>query len=124
MERSKAVRLEEERLRIIEEYMEVELQLSHYRNLIGELRDLAAEWPLAECIQGFLMLALYRSGRQAESLEVYLTTRRGLVEELGLKPGEELRDLYNAILQVPGIFRPYLLASTPPKGVGTAALDP
>ena len=56
------------------------------------------------------MLALYRSGRQAEALDVYLDTRRALVEELGLEPGPELRELHGAILD----HAPSLAIAAPP----------
>jgi hypothetical protein len=95
---AKAVRLKEEQLRILEECLGLELKLGRHREVIGELRDLAAQYPLREHPQGLLMLALYRSGRQAESLEVYRETRSRLIQELGLEPGEELRNLEKAVL--------------------------
>ena len=66
--------------------------------LVGELEALVREHPLRERLVGQLMLALYRSGRQADALEAYRVARRGLVEELGLEPGRELQRLERAIL--------------------------
>ena len=71
---------------------------SRARELVGELRDLVARHPLRERLRGQLMLALYRSGRQAEALEVYQDFRRTLSEELGLEPGAGLQQLELAIL--------------------------
>ena len=66
---------------------------------IGELETLIAAHPLRERLRGQLMLALYRSGRQAEALHVYRAARQELADELGLEPGEALRRLEQAILQ-------------------------
>ena len=66
--------------------------------LVGELERLVAEHPLAERLRGQLMLALYRSGRQAEALEAYRSARETLVETLGIEPGAALRRLERAIL--------------------------
>ena len=75
-------------------------------SLVGELRDLVARHPLRERLRGQLMLALYRSGRQAEALEVYQDFRRTLSEELGLEPGPGLQQLELAILnRDPGLDR-------------------
>ncbi|WP_182899327.1 BTAD domain-containing putative transcriptional regulator [Microbispora sp. H10830] len=93
-----AVRLEEERAAAVEERIDVELALGRHSPLIGELRGLVAAHPLRERLHGQLMLALYRSGRQAEALEAYRNARRVLVEELGLDPGPELRAIESAIL--------------------------
>jgi len=60
---------------------------------------LAAEYPLRERLQGFLMLAHYRTGRQAEALQVYRRARTTLDTELGVGPGQELRDLEQAVLR-------------------------
>src|SRR5207244_2020655 len=66
--------------------------------LAGELEQLVKDHPLRERLRGQLMLALYRSGRQAEALESYQEARRLLTEELGLEPSETLKDLQRAIL--------------------------
>ena len=66
--------------------------------LLGELESLVSRHPLSERLRGQLMLAYYRAGRQAEALNTYRETRRLLVEELGLEPSAELRELERAIL--------------------------
>src|SRR5207248_2809123 len=75
--------------------------------LIAELDELIAAHPFREGLRGLLMLSLYRSGRQAEALEVYRRTRLLLIEELGLEPGPALHELEAAILrQDPSLGRP------------------
>ncbi|HEY4457775.1 MAG TPA: BTAD domain-containing putative transcriptional regulator [Pseudonocardiaceae bacterium] len=96
--RTKALRLDEEYLAAIETYLELELGLGLYHQLVGELTRLVHEHPLRERLRGLLMRALYLSGRQPEALAVYRAGRDVLIEELGLEPGEELRALENAIL--------------------------
>ncbi|MBQ1076197.1 tetratricopeptide repeat protein [Micromonospora sp. C31] len=91
-------RLDEDRLTAVETYLELELSLGRCHEMVGEVRRLVDEYPLRERLRGQLMLALYRSGRQAEALDVYRAGRRLLADELGLAPGEELRQLENAIL--------------------------
>jgi predicted ATPase/DNA-binding SARP family transcriptional activator len=91
-------RLEELRMEAIEERMGAQLARGRDADLVGELRALVAEHPLRERMRAHLMLALYRSGRQAEALEVMREGRRLLVEELGIEPGPELRRLEQAIL--------------------------
>ncbi|MFL5944894.1 MAG: AfsR/SARP family transcriptional regulator [Gaiellaceae bacterium] len=93
-----AARLEEERLSALEERAEAELALGRHGQLVAELEGLVAEHPLRERLRGQLMLALYRSGRQADALAVYQRARRTLVEELGIEPSESLRALERAIL--------------------------
>ncbi|PDP86209.1 AfsR family transcriptional regulator [Glycomyces fuscus] len=95
---AKATRLDEERLSVIESYLDVELGLGWHARLVGEIRTLVGEHPLRERLRAQLMLALYRSGRQAEALDAYRAGRDLLVEELGLEPGEELRGMEGAIL--------------------------
>ncbi|HKH15570.1 MAG TPA: BTAD domain-containing putative transcriptional regulator, partial [Solirubrobacterales bacterium] len=91
--------LEELRMAAIEERIDADLALGRHAELVGEMKDLTAEQPLRERLRGQLMLALYRSGRQAEALEVYRTTRHVLVEELGIEPGPALQALEQAILR-------------------------
>lgn len=92
-------RLQERRLAVLEERIEADLALGRRPDLIAELESLAAEHPLRERLCALLMLALYRGGRQAEALDVYQTTRRTLVHELGIEPGRELRELHQTILR-------------------------
>ena len=82
----------------IEERVAADLTRGQAVDLVGELRALVAEHPLRERLRGQLMLALYRSGRQADALEVMREGRRLLVDELGLEPGPELRKLERMIL--------------------------
>jgi DNA-binding SARP family transcriptional activator len=91
-------RLEEQRLAAREELIELELDLGHHHRVVGELETLVAEHPFRDRLRAQLMLALYRSGRQAEALTVYRSARRTLHEELGLEPGDGLRELEQAIL--------------------------
>jgi DNA-binding SARP family transcriptional activator len=92
------VRLQELRLVAIELRVEADLALGDHARLLGELQALVREYPLRERLWGQLMLALYRDGRQAEALEAYRAARRGLVEDIGLEPGPDLRDLEQRIL--------------------------
>ncbi len=92
-------RLEELRLGAVEERIEAELALGRHRGAVAELEALVTEHPLRERLRGQLMLALYRSGRQAEALEVFRSARTLLVDELGLDPGPQLRALEQAILR-------------------------
>ncbi len=92
-------RLEELRFVAGEERIEADLALGRHAELVGELEALVAESPLRERPRAQLMLALYRSGRQAEALEAYRKTRRVLVEEIGIEPGSSLKALEQAILR-------------------------
>jgi DNA-binding SARP family transcriptional activator/ABC-type transport system substrate-binding protein/streptogramin lyase len=97
--RNEIERLEELRLTALEERLDADLALRRHRALVAELESLTAKHPLRERLSGQLMLALYRSGRQAEALRVYGDARKRLVEELGLEPGKALQDLEQAILR-------------------------
>lgn len=90
--------LEEARLTAAEERTRLELELGRHGAIIGELRALVAEHPWRERLYAFLMLALYRTGRQAEALGVYRQAREVLVTDVGIEPGQELRDLERAVL--------------------------
>jgi DNA-binding SARP family transcriptional activator len=91
-------RLEEMRLAAVEQRIDADLGRGAHATLVGELEALTAQHPLRERLRWQLMLALYRSARQADALEAYGTARRDLSEQLGLEPGEELRQLQQAIL--------------------------
>jgi DNA-binding SARP family transcriptional activator/DNA-binding beta-propeller fold protein YncE len=92
-------RLEELRLSAHEERIEADLALGHHGDLVPELEVLAAENRVRERLSGQLMLALYRSGRQAEALQAYQQTRQALADELGIEPGPALRRLEQGILR-------------------------
>ena len=93
------VRLEELRWTALELRIDADLAAGRHADVIGELEALIAAHPLRERPRGQLMLALYRSGRQAEALEAYRRARRVLSgASSGLEPGEELRRLEQAIL--------------------------
>jgi DNA-binding SARP family transcriptional activator len=91
-------RLEELRLAALEERIEADLALGRHADLVAELEGLVRAEPLRERLRGQLMLALYRSGRQADALDVYQEARRVLVDELGLEPSRQLQELERAIL--------------------------
>jgi predicted ATPase/DNA-binding SARP family transcriptional activator len=95
---AEADRLAGLRLAAIEERLDLELALGEHHAVIGELEALALEHPYRERLHAQLMLALYRSGRQADALEAYRRVRASLVDELGLDPGRELQRLEAAIL--------------------------
>jgi DNA-binding SARP family transcriptional activator len=102
--RAAIARLEELRAAALEQRIEADLALGRHSQLVGELEGLVTEHPLRERLRGQLMLCLYRCGRQAEALESYQAARRVLVEEVGIEPGRQLRELHQAILrQDPGL---------------------
>lgn len=92
-------RLEELRLTALERRIEADLALGRHAELVGEVEALVAAHPLRERLRGHLILALYRSGRQAEALEAYQEARRALVDQLGIEPSSALRELEKAILR-------------------------
>jgi class 3 adenylate cyclase len=113
-----AARLEELRLTALETRMEAELALGLHADLVAELEALVGRHPLREGLRGQLMLALYRSGRQADALETYRQGRALLVDELGLEPGEGLRRLEAAILRQDASLAPEV--AEPARGVEPA----
>jgi YVTN family beta-propeller protein len=114
-------RLDELHLAAIELRIESELALGRTAQAIPELESLVGQHPFRERLRGLLMLALYRSGRQADALEAYQQARRALVDELGIEPGEPLRELERAILaQDPAIDAPPVTPE-PAQRVGRAA---
>jgi DNA-binding SARP family transcriptional activator len=91
-------RLEELRLAVLERCFASELELGRQLALLPEIEDLVWQHPLREGLRAQLMLALYRSGRQADALDVYRKTRETLVGELGIEPSKALVDLERRIL--------------------------
>ena len=102
----------------VEERIDADLRLGRHVELVAELEGLVREHPLRERLRAQHMLALYRSGRQADALESLRDARRSLVDELGLEPGRELRELEQAILaQDPALDAPRAVrAGAPPAG--------
>ncbi len=94
-----ARRLAELRLGILERRIEAELELGKHAQLVPELEALVAQEPLRERARSQLMLALYRSGRQAEALECFRRGRKLLIDELGIEPSRPLQDLHQAVLR-------------------------
>jgi class 3 adenylate cyclase/DNA-binding SARP family transcriptional activator/tetratricopeptide (TPR) repeat protein len=96
---TEAGRFEELRLSALEGRLEVDLLLGRHTDLVGELEALIVRYPLRESLRQQHMLALYRSGRQAEALAVYQEARHTLAGELGIEPSPALRELERRILR-------------------------
>src|SRR5207344_762128 len=111
---AEARRLETLRVDALEEDFEVRLALGEHRELVPALGSALADNPFRERLWGQLMLALYRSGRQADALETFQEARRVLGDELGLEPGPELRRLQEAILGQDPAIAP--VAAVPRRG--------
>jgi DNA-binding SARP family transcriptional activator len=100
-------RLDELHVAAVEDRIEADLALGRHVELVPELEALVSKHPLRERLRGQLMLALYRSGRQAEALDAYRSARRTLLAELGIEPGRALHELERAILaQEPALDSP------------------
>jgi YVTN family beta-propeller protein len=110
-------RLEELWLRARELAIDAALAVGEHRAVVGELDVLVAEHPLRERLHAQRMLALYRCGRQAEALEAFRDARRRLLDDVGVEPGTELRDLHQAVLQQDP-------ALDLPRGAGRVASPP
>jgi DNA-binding SARP family transcriptional activator len=117
--RNEVERLGEERLDALTGRIDCELALGQHEQLVTELETLVRQYPLRERLRGQLMLALYRSGRQADALAAYRDARRALVDELGLEPSRQLQGLEKAILTHDGT-----LDALPPIEPARAASDP
>ncbi|MFJ9057459.1 AfsR/SARP family transcriptional regulator [Streptomyces sp. NPDC102409] len=127
--------LEEWRLQLTETRLDLDLEVGCHAEAVSELTALTAAHPLRERLRELLMVALYRSGRQAEALAVYADTRRLLAEELGVDPRPELAQLQQRILRAdeelarpadepaaaPAPLRPAQLPATVPDFTGRAA---
>jgi DNA-binding SARP family transcriptional activator len=99
-------RLEELRLAVLEDRIDSDLEAGRQAEIVGELEALVQEHPLRERFREHLMLALYRSGRQAEALDAFQQGRRVLVEELGIDPSPRLQQLHGAILRHEAALEP------------------
>ncbi|WP_158887997.1 AfsR/SARP family transcriptional regulator [Amycolatopsis anabasis] len=109
-------RLAERRVALLETRFQLDLELGRHAEILPELRTLTLEQPLREGLRGQLMTALYRCGRLAEALAVYVDTRRTLVRELGVEPGPDLVALHHRILtgELPArAVRPSVVARLP-----------
>jgi len=96
---AEANRLDELRVDALEEHFEAALALGRHREIVSEVELAVGESPFRERLWQQLMLALYRSGRQADALEAYQTARNVYIERLGLEPSPELRRVQEAILR-------------------------
>src|SRR5262245_1178805 len=95
---AEAARLDELRVAAVERRLEAELACGRHAEAIAELEQLVTEQPLREHVRALFMLALYRSGRQADALAAYRSGRQALVAELGIEPGPPLQELERRIL--------------------------
>ncbi|MET7944708.1 BTAD domain-containing putative transcriptional regulator [Streptomyces sp. NPDC005302] len=117
--------LEERRMTAVEQLFDLRLDAGESSELIAEIRDAIGGNPLRETLRGQLMLALYRSGRQAEALEEYGTIRAVLDDELGIQPGDALRELHQAILRNdPALTAPPTAATAAPTVTGSRSTLP
>jgi DNA-binding SARP family transcriptional activator len=106
--------LEELRVVAQEDLVDARLALGASREVVGELGQLVTQFPLRERLRGQLMLALYRSGRQADALAAFQDARRALVDDLGIDPSRELVELERRILQQDPALRPAVAAGVSP----------
>jgi DNA-binding SARP family transcriptional activator len=94
------MRLQQSRLVTVERRLDADLRLGRHAELIAELTDLTARHPHHEGLHSQVMLALYRSGRQASALEAYRRLRMRLIDDLGVEPSQQLQRMHQAILSV------------------------
>lgn len=104
------LRLAERRIALVQEKLECRLNLGDYAEAVAELAALTATHPHRESLAALLMRALYGDGRQTEALSVYKRVRARLVEDLAVEPGEELRQVHQAVLRADDT---YLLGAAP-----------
>ena len=122
--RDETARLEELRLIALERRIDADLEAGRHVELVPELEQLTSEHPLRERLRGQLMLALYRSGRQAEALSAYQAARESLVEELGIEPGSALQQLQHAILQHDPSLDATVEAEAPDRSIVVVPAEP
>jgi DNA-binding SARP family transcriptional activator/tetratricopeptide (TPR) repeat protein len=123
---AEATQLETRRERIREQYLQTRLALGQHAEVLPELRAFLLRNPLWERLAGMLMVALHRSGQRTEALNVFRQTRTRLVEELGVEPGTELRDLHQRLLtgEDPVLTANGSLATTRPSQARAGAFEP
>ncbi len=115
---AEGVRLKEEYLSALEARISADLAVGRDEGLVGELEAMVREHPFRERLSCYLMVALYRSGRQAEALAAYQRARTLLCTELGLEPGGELRRMEQAVLDHdPGLIAPTTVPSAPTEAI-------
>ncbi|MFB8241248.1 BTAD domain-containing putative transcriptional regulator [Kitasatospora purpeofusca] len=117
--------LESARVRAQHQHIEVRLGLGRHAGLLGELAALTAAHPFDERLRAHLMLALHRSGRRAEALEVFQSGRQVLVDQLGIEPGAGLQELHRGVLaDDPALLLPAagVVVVAPAVGVPAAAV--
>ncbi|MEV1286159.1 BTAD domain-containing putative transcriptional regulator [Micromonospora sp. NPDC049679] len=122
---AESARLEELRLGAVEDRLELLLEVGRHTEAVADLERLVAGSPLRERLHRLLMLALYRSGRQADALAAYQGLRRHLADELGIDPSPELQALSEAILrqQVPPVLSAQAPAERPAPQAGPGRAD-
>lgn len=122
---AEADRLRELQLQVLEDRIEADLRTGRHADLVAELRTLVAAHPLRERLCGQLMVALYRSGRQAAALRVYQAQQQVLADQLGVSPTLELQDLHRAILTAdPRLASTGRMTEAERAHVVTSALSP
>src|SRR5262245_7946594 len=92
-------RLDQLRLAAARSRCDTDLMLGRHTDVVGDLAELAAEYPFDEGVIGQWMVALYRSGRRADALAAYRTSRKLMIDELGLEPGDDLQRIHEAVLR-------------------------
>jgi DNA-binding SARP family transcriptional activator len=120
-------RLDDLRLDALEQRLEADLALGRHAEVVGELESLTTRHPFREALWSQLMLALYRSGRQGEALEAFDRARRTLSEELGVYPGQALKDLHRQILEQDPSLEPAVATAAsgaPATSTGDASTEP
>jgi DNA-binding SARP family transcriptional activator len=123
--RAAASQLDEQRITVIEDCIDLELDLGRHRELVSELTELIEEYPLRDRLPGQLMLALYRCDRTAEALQAYRHARGRMISELGIEPDERLQRLEHAILRSdPSLALPARSAQVRPAAARVPSLLP
>lgn len=110
---SARLRLTDQWLEATEELIDHDLTLGRHKQVATEFQSLLDAHPMRERLRGHLMLALYRSGRQVEALDVYREMRRALGDGQGINPGPRLQELAQAILRGAAELRPPGPAASP-----------